>query len=147
MGKYKFLSHLVIEEVGNEHEKYVKKVANSIMNIASLREKKDANKVETDTIKNALKIICSAPMDWKEYEKLILDNLEKYIRNGYHGEYCFEDNDVCVGTLNFLDFLYERAVKKGAKFVQYDRVKKMQKSMEKINQRTIEQTEFNQKIF
>lgn len=147
MGKYKFLSHLVIEEVGNEHEKDAKKVANSIMNIASLREKKRANKKNTSTVKEALKIIRSNPDEWKEYEKLILDNLEKYIRNGYHGEYCFEDNDVCVGTLNFLDFLYERAVKKGAKFVQYDRVKKMQKSMEKINQRTIEQTEFNQKIF
>lgn len=143
MAKYGYISNLAIPEIGDEHQIYVKKVANSLMEIASLIEKKNANKSQSKTVKDALEIIRTDPAEWKEYEKEILDNIDNYIKNGYKGKYCFEDNDVCVGTLNLLDFIYKQAVNNGANYLQYDRVKKMMKSMKKINEKTIEEAEID----
>lgn len=141
MEKYKYLSNLVIPAVGTEKEKDVIATANAIMNLASLREKKNKNDQNTEALQNLVSIICTDPEYWTMVENTILDNLEHYINHGYEKSYNFDDNDVCNGSLKLLKIAYQQAMSMGAEYVQKQRVDTMLSQMKTINQKTIEEAE------
>lgn len=141
MGKYRYLSNLEIPAIGTEKEQEVIATANAIMNLASLREKKNKNDQNTEALQNLVSIICTDPEYWTSVENKILNNIENYINNGYEGSYNFDDNDVCNGSLKLLTIAYQQAMTMGAEYVQKQRVDTMLEQMKAVNQKAIEEAE------
>lgn len=88
-------------------EKQICTAVNWLLYYGKTSEKQGRIDTSSTYFQTLIKEIHDYPQDWKILESRLFKAIENYIKFGSKGEYTFECNDICLGTLKFVAEFYK----------------------------------------